>query len=412
MKRYRRTAISQYLVLVFILAVFVGFGVLGTFVMSRVPFADHFAIPWAAGRLWLLEGVSPYDPSVIGLAASVVEESTFLAQLPAEQVFKLPILSLIFYLPFSLVPYSISRVVWIMVLGLSTGFIGFISLRLSGIKLSLPGQIGVILMVIFWFPGVSAILGGYLSPITIALVLAGIYLVIFEQDTTAGLILALTFSAFPTSGLVLILLFVWSISNRRWSILSGFFSGLAFLIIISFLVIPSWFMDWASVMISYLEGWGWIQTPLMDMANLLPGVADFLTILLHVIFGTFALFIIITSFRKSNLIFIYKLSLYFILVYFLHIQGSMMYLLFLVPAMLLVFRFWAERWGVLGNLLSWGLLIVFGAGTWLLVYPTINFTLPIDEKIISLVFPLMVLIGVIWIRWWALNIPRLPYETR
>jgi hypothetical protein len=299
-----------------------------------------------------------------------------------------------------------------MALGLSTGIIGFLSVRLSGIKLSLPGQIMVILVVVFWLPGVSAILGGYLSPITIALILAGIYLVIIEQDTTAGLILALTFSAFPTSGLVLILLFVWSISNRRWSILSGFFSGLAFLIIISFLVIPSWFMDWASVMISYFDGWGWIQTPLMDMAKFLPGVADFLTIILHVIFGTFALFLIITSLRKSNLIFIYKLSLYFLIVYFLHIQGSMMYLFFLVPAMLLVFRFWSERWVFFGHFLSWGFLIAFGAGTWLLVYPDINFTLPFDDKVISIVFPLFVLFGVIWIRWWALKIPKLPYETR
>jgi hypothetical protein len=148
------------------------------------------------------------------------------------------------------------------------------------------------------------------------------------------------------------------------------------------------------------------------MAKFLPGVADFLTIILHVIFGTFALFLIITSLRKSNLIFIYKLSLYFLIVYFLHIQGSMMYLFFLVPAMLLVFRFWSERWVFFGHFLSWGFLIAFGAGTWLLVYPDINFTLPFDDKVISIVFPLFVLFGVIWIRWWALKIPKLPYETR
>lgn len=412
MKRYRRTAISQYLVFILILFVFLGFGVLGAFVMSRVPFTDHFAIPWAAGRSWLLEGLSPYDSSVISLATSAVEESVLLAQLPEDQVFRQPILTLIFYLSFSLLPYAIGRVIWVMFVGLCTGIIGLLSMRLSGIRLKLPGQIIVIFVLIFWLPGVHAILGGYLAPITLALIMAGIYLVTIEQDTTAGLILALTFSAFPTSGLVLLLLFAWSISNRRWSILSGFFSGVAFLVIISFLVIPTWFMDWASVMISYFEGWGWIQTPLMDMANFLPGIADFLTILLHVIFGIYALYLIITSLRKSDLIFVYKLSLYFIVVYFFHVQGSMMHLFFLVPALLLVFRFWAERWGFWGQLLSWALLITLGAVTWLLAFPTIDFTVSMDDKIISIVIPLFVLIGVIWIRWWALKIPKLPYETR
>jgi len=102
MKRYRRTAVSQYLVVTLILFAIIGVGLLGFLMQTRIPFSDNFVIPWAAGRSWLLEGETPYGNAAIETASEALENSSFKARLPESQGFTQPILSLIFYLPSSL----------------------------------------------------------------------------------------------------------------------------------------------------------------------------------------------------------------------------------------------------------------------------------------------------------------------
>jgi len=101
-KRYRRTATTQYLIVILITLSIIGIGLLSAFVMSFVPFLDEFALPWAAGRMWLLDGESPYSQSAIQDAESAIDESNFLGVLPDSQVLRHPLLNLLFYLPFKL----------------------------------------------------------------------------------------------------------------------------------------------------------------------------------------------------------------------------------------------------------------------------------------------------------------------
>jgi len=410
MKRYHRTAASQYLVVTLIIVSVVGFGLFNLFVMARVPFIDHFAIPWAAGRSWLLGGESPYAPSVYDLANMAIEESGFLAVLPETQTLTLPFLSLLFFLPFSLIPFAISRVIWVTILTISVGLIIYLSIHLAGWKLSLIGNFGVISILIIWLPSASGILSGQLSPIIIAMTLVGIYLLISGQDTSAGFILALTFSSAASVGLVLLILLVWSISQKRWSLLTSFFSGVIFLLVVSWLVLPAWFMDWASVMLNLYDGLDWLNTPLMGLASLLPGIADFFSIFLHAAFLLYGLIILITLKGKSGRVFIYKIFSFFIIVYLVNIQGSIIHLLLVIPAMLMVFRFWSERWKLFGKLLSWGTLFLIGFGSWLLVFSQIDFTTSFDVPLLSIGYPIFVSMGLFWIRWWALRIPAMPYE--
>lgn len=409
MKRYQRTVASQYLVIALSIGAIVGVGALGFLAMNRLAFADHFAIPWAAGRIWLLEGESPYSNSAFNTASAAINESTFLAELPDTQFFTPPILTLIFYLPFSLIPYTISRIIWVTVLCISFGFIGILSLNFSKWNLPFSGRFIVVLFLVFWLPSSFAIVNGFLAPIIISLLLLSFYLIQMNQDTTAGFLLSLTFSSFPTSGLILILLLFWSISHRRWSIITGFFAGVGFLFVISFLILPSWFRDWVSVLLNQSISWDWVQTPLMDLAALLPGVVQPLTIFLHIVFGIYALILIISLMGQSGHVFTYRIFTLMILAYLLHVQGSIVYLPLIIPPIFLVFRFWAERWGVFGHLLSWLVLVIIGAGSWLLVTSEVDFTASMAPPLLTIAFPLFVFLGMIWIRWWALRIPKLPY---
>jgi hypothetical protein len=255
-------------------------------------------------------------------------------------------------------------------------------------------------------------LAGHLAPIIIVLLLAGIYLVVNGQDTTAGLLLSLTFSVFPSSGLILIVLLIWGISHRRWSLLSGYFSGVIFLLVISWLVMPSWFMEWAAVMLETYQGWDWVNTPMMSLAALLPGIALPFSIFLNGALIVYSIMLTITIMGQTGRVFNYKLFTVFIIAYLLHVQPSIFLLLLTIPALFMVFRSWSERWGLFGNLLSWGVLVLIGVGSWLLVHSTLDFTQIDYGPFLTIGYPLLVLLGMIWIRWWAMRIPMLPYETQ
>lgn len=411
MKRYQRTAFSQYFLMAFIIVSIVAVGLLSFYVMSRVPFTDHFAIPWAAGRVWLLAGESPYGPTVVDTALDALENSPLMGILPEDQVFSAPLLSLLFYIPFSLMPYTISRILWTMVLVANLCLTGLLSVKISGWKLTTYGKLFVCFILVLWLPGADMVLRGYLSPVIFGLVLAGIYLLLYGQETTAGFILALTFSSFLTSGFVMVLLLIWSISRKQWSILVSYFSGVIFLILLSFLILPSWFMDWASVLLNMNIDLGWINTPLMEMASLLPGIAAPFSLILHSGFAVYAVILLFTIPRTSGKVFIYKTFLFLIFVFLFHVQGSVAQLLLIVPGLLLMLSYWSERWKRFGNLVSWGVLLLIGVGSWLSAQSAIDFIQPLEIPLIFIGLPVFVILGMIYIRWWALMVPKLPFEA-
>jgi hypothetical protein len=411
-KRYQRTAASQYLIIGLILVGILGLGVTSTFIMAQTQFADHFVIPWTAGRLWLLEGINPYDATVVEFAEDTLIASRYLGTMPEHQLLVEPLINLIFYLPFSLIPYEISRAIWVTVLALCIGWIGFLSFKLSGWRTSIFEVLGGIVLMIFWFPGVYIALTGRLSPIVLLLSLAGIYLILRGQDTTAGFILALTFGSLITTGLILVLVVIWSISRRRWAIISAYFSGLAFLVVVSLMMLPSWPLDWLGVLLSTYQDWDWVQTPLMTMASILPGIADFLSLLFHGIIGIYLLTLWITLFGKSGREFVWKTLAMLVVAFLFHVQGAVQHILLVVPAMFMVFRFWSERWGMSGRIISWAVMFLIAGGSWLLVLPEVDLSQTMPLPLFSVVLPLLVFIGMTWIRWWALKIPKLSFESK
>lgn len=411
MKRYRRTAASQYVFVGIILAGVIAVAFLSAFILNRVPFLDQFAIPWAAGRAWLLEGTNPYDEVIIGMAAEAVSGSPYLGQLPDQEALTIPITNLAFYLPFSLIPYAISRAIWVTILAICFGLIGFLSLKLAGWSLPNLAVMGLILLLIAWLPGIFSLFTGELSPIIIFLILMGIYLIKTGQDTTAGFLLALTFGSLPITIFILAFIIIWGFSRKRWSLLGAYFSGVAFIMAVTLLMLPSWPLDLFRVNLSLIENWNWVNTPLAMLAETLPGVENPLSIFLHAVFLIYFIYLVITSWAKTERIFFWKSLVMLVVAYLLNSQASILHLFLICPAAFLVFRVWSERWGSPGMILSWLLIILAAGGSWVAFLPDGDFTQIPSMPFFTIGLPLLVLIGMIWTRWWALNIRKLPFEN-
>ncbi len=411
-KRYRRISISQYLVVSLAILVAIGLGFLSTVIMRQVPFEDHFVIPWAAGRVWLLDGGDPYSDQVIQLADQTLVNSAYQGQLPTKSVLKDPIMNLIFTIPFSLLPYEVSRAVWVVVVFASIGLIGFFALKLSGWKVSMYESGGTILLLAAWFSSIQAALMGLLSPIVILLILAAIYAILKKQDTLAGFLLALTFGSWQVSILLLLLLMIWSITRRRWQILIAYFAGLAFLWAITLILLPSWPLDWLGVMIVNYSGFSWIHTPLIYLAKQLPGIGNYLSIGLHAGFGIYLIVLFISIMGKTGREFTWKILAFLVLVYLFDVEANIHQVYLVLPAIFLVFRFWAERWKLAGHVLSLALIVLTTVGSWFLAGPQYSLTDSIGFGVFIVGLPLFAFAGMVSIRWWALKVPQLPFERQ
>jgi hypothetical protein len=410
MKRYQKTKTSQYIGVGLIIVGIITAAFGSFMIMRSIPFKDHFVIPWAAGRAWLLESINPYDTEVIQIAKNAIQESPFKASLPDEDTLLLPFINLVFYLPFSLIPYTISRLIWITLLSLSILLIAIFGLSITNWKLSPVEKVLAVLASLFWVPGLTITLMGQLSPIVILLLIISIYLLFSGQDTASGFILALTAGSLNISGLIIILILVYAMINRRWSVVSAFFSGVAFIVIVSLLLIPSWPRDWLSILVNDFPGLDLIKTPLMTLAAYLPGVERSLSIFLHALFGIYFLYMVITMRGKSERVFRWNLLATMVIAYLLNIRGSIDSIFLIYPASFLIFRFFSERWGMVGKIISWVIVSAMFVSSWLLFLPVEIISLSIDLPILNYGIPIIIFIGMNWIRWWAVKIPRLPFE--
>ena len=412
MKRYKRTSISQYVFVGLILLGVVALCFISAAVMRIVPFEDQFVLPWAASRMWLFEGASPYEDTVITFAEETLSASSYLGSLSDSASLVDPAINLIFYLPFSLIPYEISRAIWVTMLMLVVGLIGYLAFVLSGWKTTLIEKISLVVLTIFWLPGINSILTGQLTPVIILLILASIYFILRKEDTKAGFLLALTFGSFFTSALLLFLMVIWSIYRRRWSILTTYLSGVIFLILLTILLLPSWPLEWLRVILDTYRDWSWVNTPLMGLAALLPGIATYLSIALHILFVIYLITLVITLCRKSGVIFSWKIFSLLVVIFLFHVQASTDQLFLVLPAAFLMFRYWSERWRLFGRIFTWVLIATILGVPWLLngVDPLIFVeTMALPGLVVG--FPILVIVGMVWIRWWALSIPKLPFET-
>ena len=406
--RYRKSAFSQYLVITLILILIIAYGFSLSKVFTRVPFSDEFVTPWAAGRTWLLEGENPYDVIPHSRIENTFVNSGYLAELTEDETLEIPLVSLTFYLPFSLLPYKLSRVIWTTIATICAVVICLISLKISGWEIPFYEKVIVVLLFTFWMPGAFTIISGRLTPMIISFVMLGILLSMNGRDKAAGFILSLTIGSLPITIVIVLSILIWSISHRKWSVLIAYFSGALFQTIISLLLLPSWPMDWLQLIIKIFENGDWLRTPLMFLSSRLPGIETFLLVLLHSIVLIYLIVLLLTIRKKTEIVFIWKISMVLLLSVFITIEIRMDGMFYLLPGLFLVFRFLSERWKWKGRIVSWGIILLASVGSWMLQYPTLNFTAKVTSPVLFIGLPALVLVCRMSILFWTLEISRIP----
>jgi hypothetical protein len=78
----------------------------------------------------------------------------------------------------------------------------------------------------------------------------------------------------------------------------------------------------------------------------------------------------------------------------------------ILPAIILVFHSWAQRWNRQGYLAVWIISLLMLVGLWVLFLTTVDGN--IEAPVMYLPLPIFALLGLLWSRWWILRSSRQP----
>jgi len=389
----------------------VGMTFLNLNLQQRFKASDDFAPRYAAARLWLREGLSPYDPKVATEANALQRDLGFTNNGFDRGSFIEPVFTLFIYMPLSFLPFLTARAIWMAIVAVSYMVSVYLAFRLSEIKLHPVEAILMTALLLFWYPTFKLILTASVLPPYVALAMLAAYLGLRKEGSAAGIFLLICFAILPVSILLAVFLMIIFASRRDSSLVTVYLAGIAFMFVITMILFPGWIPAWFANYIKIQPDFSWVRTPLMRLAELFPGAKTPIAIILHVL----VLLILIIEWyglsRQDARTIRYKLMLTFLLLYLVNLKSQGAYLIFLLPALFLSFRFLREKWRLFGKIVSWIIylaLIYFywrrfaGLGTWTVEEPSL----------IVLLLPLITLIGLQWFRWWATKSPRAMVESK
>lgn len=370
---------------------------------AKNPGGNDFLVHWVGTQSFVKEGISPYSDDVAlriqnlvyGRPAQAGEHELRVAY---------PFYSVFLFLPFSLIEdFTIARAFWMTALEILIIISTFMMIRMVNWKPNFLISFLMIVFSLFWYHGLRSIINGNAVVFILFLIILSIYAIIHKQDELAGICLALITIKPQVVFAFIIFLIFWSLANRRYRVIFWFFGSLIALIILGLFILPSWPMEFIGEVLRY-PGYNPPGTPATALAEILPGIGRQLGIILSVMS---ALILIVEwfigRFSGENK-FIWISSLTLVMGQWLNVQTDPGNFLIMFPAIILIFRIIEDRWRNSGQ---WIILLFSGIlffVPWLIFIRTIDFGYqPLQNPIMFFPVPLMLIIGLFWVRWWVKN---------
>lgn len=364
---------------------------------------SEFFVGWQSVRLLLQEGVSPYAN---GTAQRIEQMATEIGLDGILAPFNAPLYALILYLPFAIVKdFSLARALALSVAEISMGLALFLSLRLTTWRPKAWMWGALIIFGVGWFPSAMALLSGSVIPALVLIVALALWAVRMRRDEIAGVALGLATVRPHVAGILIGMILLWAIFNRRGLIVLWFFITVALLSLFFALFVPSWPIEYLAMLITR-------QRPLPGLAVgealkvFLPGVGMRLGVAVSGVMGVVFLVELMLHRRTGSRAFLWLASLSLVATPWLGVRLRPEDLSLFLPAIVLVGSLWNERWRYIGLFLIGATLVVLGVGTWGMAGWQIVEKLPPQNLALNVLFvPLIGIALLYWVRWWAIRPP-------
>ena len=393
----------DYQFIALVIVIFIGVCVALVFANLTLKGGGDFYVHWVGARAFLFDKIDPYGGEVPARVQKIVYESAAKAG-NEPYILDTPFQILPFYYLFSfLSDPKIARAIFTLILELALFALAILSLRLTEWEAPRIFTLLFIFFAVFNFYTFQAIYEA--NPVLIlGLLYIGILFTYREElDELTGALMALSFYYWEVGLPFLVLVFLRVYYEKRTRVFAGFFMLSFILFFISFLTYPNWIVPFARATVNNLRAdFGYnIHT---IFAHLWPAQG---AILAWIFTGT----LVITlgyewSLARSgdNRRFYWTACLSLAAAPLLGFRTEVEHLSVLIIPLALIFAIIHDRWQRFGNGLIILLMVIIFALPWALYLFSVS---RFGAEIIFLFLPISTLIGLYWIRWWAIRPPRI-----
>ena len=399
----RKTA--HYWISLLAIAGVVGLVFLNLNLSEQFVHQDEFAPRWVAAKQWMTEGTSPYDREVLEQTQALWETYGYTEDEFSQGHYLDLVWNLILFLPFSFLPYLVARAIWMTITTLALFFSVWFGFDLAGVRFHPIEKVLIALLITLSYPCFKLILNASVLPLYVFFMILGTKKALEGRSTAAGIYFLVSFGMFPLSLILAVFFAIWLGSRRDSGFLSIYLSGLAFLLVTSLILFPGWIPEWFANFVQVHPDLSWVDTPLMRVAAFFPGAYQPLAISLHVL----TLFMLLVEWyglpESGERQIRWKALLTLNLISFLNPSSSAVYLLLVWPGLFLFFEFLDEKWKIGGKIVSWTVFLILLNRFWTDFQNTQNWS-STESTVVSVLLPIVALIGLEWTRWWAMESPK------
>ena len=383
------------------LAMLIGLGFANYRFVLLSPGGNDFLARWVGAHYWVVKGVNPYDPQV-SLAAQEMIYGRLADPAKGEDIahFVYPLPAMIFFAPFGLLPYPIARAVWMTLLEISLPLLVLIGVELARWKPSRKLLAFLMIFSVVWYHGFRSVIVGQFAVIEALLMAAVLLSIQRQQDSLAGVLLALSISKPQMSVLLIPFVLLWAARSRRWELILWTLGTMTTLVVVSLALINDWPLLWLRQLIEY-SNYTFNPTPVSILAGFIPAASRALTYGLTTLLLMYLLWEWVQATGKGDRWFQWTSALTIVLTNLIPLRTATTHYVVLLPALCLIFGAWDERWGKKGTGLIIFSLSVVLIGLWALFMISVKGD--IENEIMYLPLPILSLLGLWWSRWWIVR---------
>jgi len=366
--------------------------------------AKDFFVPWLSARTFLEYGDSPYSNPATQrnqilfygqLARGSIDDPLILwVALPGE----------LFFFPFALIrDYDLARGIWMTINEIALLFATILSIKLFKTAPNRLLMTAMLLFAMLWIFGALNLISNSPAPFVLLATLGSLYAIGKQRDDIAGVLLVFPVLSLRIYGIFLLFILWWTLYHRRWRVIAGLGMSIGILLLLSFLLLPDWIFPFLRGIYWHLKFNPGIST-YQILKSSWPVIGPRLGWLVTA-FLSLLLFVEWRGTRHSNHDhFLWAACLTLSVTPLLGFQVNAINLVILCVPTFLLITIIKERWSTGRNQIPAILLLIF---IWVSSWVLVIFLNPW----MSLVIPIFLVSGLMYMKWWIVNPPRTLFEN-
>jgi hypothetical protein len=382
----------------------------GTYQFSKKKvMGEGFLIQWLGIRALVIEGESPYSQAVTEQIRQVIDrENSFIKGYSPR--YTSPLYSGIIVLPFALIKdMELAHALWLSFQLLAIFAILLLSLKLTEWRPSRLVFLFFSLVSMFSYHIFLPWLDGGLSIWAAFFLVVALLSLRNNWNEIGGIFLAMAAIQPQMTLLVIIFLLIWAASCHKRILIIWFLVTVVLLSILGLFLVPDWIMQYLRLIFNFSENFppGSLGAYFMEMW---PGLGKQLGWLVSIILGVTVIFEGWIALRKDFRHMLWAACLMVVASEWIGIPTVPGHLIGLILPIILVSAALSERWSSGGQWVTMAVTLIVFLWEWVIFYNNIHGDTPGMQLNLLIPLPLMLLLGLYWVRWWAIRQKRLLIE--